>query len=172
MKKNRFLNVVCSFKLQIKTLSFSYTRRFKDSIFFTSEKTVGEESIPKKASKMISNTATNMSNQKMDQSVDDETATNKYANTGNNTLANAIESKKEGVYDGHSDEPSDQGDVTSGISTGDQVPGTAERLQPIGASDASIIIEDQELGNICRAWEYAYMIGGMEQPPKFGRKVW
>lgn len=39
----------------------------------------------------------------------------------------------------------DNGEVTSGISTNDQVRGATERLQPIGASDTSMIIEDQEM---------------------------
>nr|XP_039274690.1 dual specificity tyrosine-phosphorylation-regulated kinase 2-like isoform X1 [Styela clava] len=69
--------------------------------------------------------------------------------TENNKLANGKPDGEEEVktlsYAVQPEAPSETGDVTSGVSTDDQAPGTTERLQPIGASDASMVIEDQDL---------------------------
>ena len=48
---------------------------------------------------------------------------------------------------------SEAGEVTSGVSTDDPPVGATERLQPIGASDTSMIIEDQDMG------EHYFIVG-------------
>lgn len=67
------------------------------------------------------------------------------SNKLSNDKPDGEEAIKSHTYAPPAEGSSDTGDVTSGVSTDDQAPGTIERLQPIGASDASMVIEDQDL---------------------------